>query len=180
MFQNKDSSTLSAYRTRQPSLKRAVRMGVLRIGNGDDLGERCGPGEIPLTPGRRPATWRLRCEGAHATGIDLNEDHLPEAAELAHEAGLRITAQKPIWETTFNRLFDPNTQRTEFCRVFLDYGSRIFVVAETDLSNQLWAYPNATGPRRSSTRTVCAHQVVWAMLSEYSRRIAFRCQGVPC
>ena len=31
-------------------------------------------------------------EGAHATGIDLNEDHLAVAAELAHEAGLK-TAQ---------------------------------------------------------------------------------------
>ena len=28
-------------------------------------------------------------EGAHATGIDLNEDHLTVAAELAHEAGLK-------------------------------------------------------------------------------------------
>src|SRR5258707_1054151 len=31
-------------------------------------------------------------EGAHATGIDLNEDHMAVAAELAHEAGLK-TAQ---------------------------------------------------------------------------------------
>jgi SAM-dependent methyltransferase len=28
-------------------------------------------------------------EGAHATGIDLNEDHLAVATELAHEAGLK-------------------------------------------------------------------------------------------
>src|SRR4051812_16845926 len=28
-------------------------------------------------------------EGAHAVGIDLNEDHLTVAAELAHEAGLQ-------------------------------------------------------------------------------------------
>jgi 2-polyprenyl-3-methyl-5-hydroxy-6-metoxy-1,4-benzoquinol methylase len=31
-------------------------------------------------------------KGAHATGIDLNEDHLVVAAALAHEAGLK-TAQ---------------------------------------------------------------------------------------
>ena len=28
-------------------------------------------------------------EGAHATGIDLIEDHLAVAGELAHEAGLK-------------------------------------------------------------------------------------------
>jgi SAM-dependent methyltransferase len=28
-------------------------------------------------------------EGAHSTGIDLNEDHLAAATELAHQAGLK-------------------------------------------------------------------------------------------
>src|ERR1700745_3168 len=28
-------------------------------------------------------------EGAHAIGIDLNEDHMAVATELAHEAGLK-------------------------------------------------------------------------------------------
>jgi 2-polyprenyl-3-methyl-5-hydroxy-6-metoxy-1,4-benzoquinol methylase len=34
-------------------------------------------------------------EGAHATGIDLNEDHLMVATELAQEAGLKTAHFRP-------------------------------------------------------------------------------------